>query len=642
MRLAFQHRRVATDDVVYDEERHQRLHFRIGDVRDYAAVSRALLRDADVVFHAAAMKQVPDLRVPPVRGGQDQRRWGPRTSSGRSASCGSPVETVVGDLDRQGVQAGQRDGHDEGAPGADLRSRRTSTLPEHALRRSARYGNVLASRGSVIPLFHEQIERGGPVTITTPEMTRFLLSLDEAVDTVFAALRDGAAGRDLRPARARGPRGRRGAGADRRPRRSRSSTSASARREDPRDPGLRGGGAADRDPRRLPRDRARSCPSCAGGESRATPFDGREYSSADDLVDPAGGRASCCDATGCCSRTSRAFARMKVVTILGTRPEIIRLSRVIERLDRRCDHVLVHTGQNFDRGAERRLLRRARRARARPPPRRPGDGFGDAGRARSSPRVERAVRATSEPDRLLVLGDTDSGLSAYRRQAAGHPGLPHGGRQPLLRRPRARGGQPAGHRPLQRRAPAVHRAAAATTCCARASSPSRILVTGNPIKRGARPPRATQIAALRRRSADLGAGAAAATCCSPLHRQETVDVEQRLRSLLAGRARRRRGARTARDLQRPPAHPQPTRGVRHRLRRRPCRPASRSASSTSSRSSATPAACSPTAAPCRRSAASCGSRPSPCATPPSGRRRSSAAATCSAASSPRTSVGAWT
>jgi UDP-glucose 4-epimerase len=51
-----------------------------------------------------------------------------------------------------------------------------------------RYGNVLASRGSVIPLFHEQIGNGGPITITVPEMTRFLLSLDEAVDTVFAAL----------------------------------------------------------------------------------------------------------------------------------------------------------------------------------------------------------------------------------------------------------------------------------------------------------------------------------------------------------------------------------------------------------------------------------------------------------------------
>jgi UDP-glucose 4-epimerase len=53
-----------------------------------------------------------------------------------------------------------------------------------------RYGNVLASRGSVIPLFHDQIKNGGPVTITTREMTRFLLSIDQAVDTVFAAIKD--------------------------------------------------------------------------------------------------------------------------------------------------------------------------------------------------------------------------------------------------------------------------------------------------------------------------------------------------------------------------------------------------------------------------------------------------------------------
>ena len=62
-----------------------------------------------------------------------------------------------------------------------------------------RYGNVLASRGSVIPLFHEQIRCGGPVTITTTDMTRFLLSLEEAVDTVFAAIREGRRGETYIP-----------------------------------------------------------------------------------------------------------------------------------------------------------------------------------------------------------------------------------------------------------------------------------------------------------------------------------------------------------------------------------------------------------------------------------------------------------
>jgi FlaA1/EpsC-like NDP-sugar epimerase len=62
-----------------------------------------------------------------------------------------------------------------------------------------RYGNVLASRGSVIPLFHDQIKAGGPVTITSLDMTRFLLSLDEAVNTVFAALREARRGETYVP-----------------------------------------------------------------------------------------------------------------------------------------------------------------------------------------------------------------------------------------------------------------------------------------------------------------------------------------------------------------------------------------------------------------------------------------------------------
>ena len=62
-----------------------------------------------------------------------------------------------------------------------------------------RYGNVLASRGSVIPLFHDQIRNGGPVTITTPDMTRFLLSLEEAVETVIYAVKHGLPGETFIP-----------------------------------------------------------------------------------------------------------------------------------------------------------------------------------------------------------------------------------------------------------------------------------------------------------------------------------------------------------------------------------------------------------------------------------------------------------
>ena len=72
---------------------------------------------------------------------------------------------------------------------------KSRTVPaERMLVCGTRYGNVLASRGSVIPLFHVQISTGGTVTITTTDMTRFLLSLDQAVDTIFAAVREGERG----------------------------------------------------------------------------------------------------------------------------------------------------------------------------------------------------------------------------------------------------------------------------------------------------------------------------------------------------------------------------------------------------------------------------------------------------------------
>ena len=138
-----------------------------------------------------------DLRVLPVRGGEDQHRR-PGEHRARHPGARTAGRDRGRHLDRQGLQAGQRHGHDQGDPGAGVHP------GQHALPRDTRficvrYGNVLASRGSVIPLFHEQIRSGGPVTITTADMTRFLLSLDQAVDTIFAGVRGGGRGETYIP-----------------------------------------------------------------------------------------------------------------------------------------------------------------------------------------------------------------------------------------------------------------------------------------------------------------------------------------------------------------------------------------------------------------------------------------------------------
>jgi FlaA1/EpsC-like NDP-sugar epimerase len=184
MRLSFQHRRVATDDIVYAEERHQRLVFRIGDVRDFGAVADAL-RDADVVFHAAAMKQVPACEYHPMEAVRTNID-GANNVVRAIRDLRLPVETVVGvSTDKAckpvNVMGMTKAVQERILVDANLHSEGTRFIV-------ARYGNVIASRGSVVPLFREQIARGGPITLTTREMTRFLLSLEEAVDLIFAAL----------------------------------------------------------------------------------------------------------------------------------------------------------------------------------------------------------------------------------------------------------------------------------------------------------------------------------------------------------------------------------------------------------------------------------------------------------------------
>lgn len=189
MRLEYQHKAAATDEVIYRNFQ-QQLEFRIGDVRDFHSVAAAL-RDADVIFNAAALKQVPTCEYFPFEAVRTNIE-GPENIVRAIQQHNLPVETVVGISTDKACKPVNTMGMSKAIQErifiqANMRCAGTRFV-------CARYGNVLASRGSVIPLFLHQIRNGGPVTITSPEMTRFLLSLDEAVDTVFDAVRKGMPG----------------------------------------------------------------------------------------------------------------------------------------------------------------------------------------------------------------------------------------------------------------------------------------------------------------------------------------------------------------------------------------------------------------------------------------------------------------
>jgi FlaA1/EpsC-like NDP-sugar epimerase len=184
IRVEYQKQRSATDEVIYRNFM-DRLSFRIGDVRDYASVSAAL-HGIDIVFNAAALKQVPTCEYFPFEAVQTNV-VGPENIVRAIRDLRLPVETVVGISTDKAVKPVNVMGMTK-ALQERIFVRANLELPRTRFV-IVRYGNVLASRGSVIPLFHEQIRSGGPVTITDIKMTRFLLSLDDAVDLIFAAVR---------------------------------------------------------------------------------------------------------------------------------------------------------------------------------------------------------------------------------------------------------------------------------------------------------------------------------------------------------------------------------------------------------------------------------------------------------------------
>lgn len=194
MRLAWRDLKAATDEVIYQNAQ-ERLHFTIGDVRDFSSVAAAVM-NADIIFHAAALKQVPTCEYFPyeavltnVVGAQNVVRAVREHVDSTRLVVGISTDKACKPINVMGMtKAIQERVLIEG----NLEAPRSRFL-------CVRYGNVIASRGSVIPLFQDQIRKGGPVTITLPEMTRFLLSLDQAVDAVFAAVRCGLPGETYVP-----------------------------------------------------------------------------------------------------------------------------------------------------------------------------------------------------------------------------------------------------------------------------------------------------------------------------------------------------------------------------------------------------------------------------------------------------------
>lgn len=189
MRLRFMHRSAATDDVIY-ENANQRLTFRVGDVRDYAAVSAAL-RDVHIVFNAAALKQVPSCEYHPFEAVLTNI-YGAANIVRSIGENRIPVEAVIGISTDKACKPINVMGMTKALQERVLieANRDLSNVKLNCVR----YGNVVASRGSIVPLFVDQIRRGETLTVTLPEMTRFLLTLDRAVDTVFAAVRSGGRG----------------------------------------------------------------------------------------------------------------------------------------------------------------------------------------------------------------------------------------------------------------------------------------------------------------------------------------------------------------------------------------------------------------------------------------------------------------
>ena len=168
----------------------EKIKFYLGDVRDKASVKNAMY-NVDYIFHAAALKQVPSCEFFPMEAVKTNVNG---TDNVLTAAIESKVEKVICLSTDKAAYPINAMGISKAMMEKVFVAKSQTVDPKETLICGTRYGNVMASRGSVIPLFVDQIKNNKPITITDPDMTRFLMSLEEAVELVVFAFKNAEAG----------------------------------------------------------------------------------------------------------------------------------------------------------------------------------------------------------------------------------------------------------------------------------------------------------------------------------------------------------------------------------------------------------------------------------------------------------------
>ena len=168
----------------------EKIKFYIGDVRDYGSIAPAF-RGVDYVFHAAALKQVPSCEFYPMEAVKTNVAGSDNVIS---ACVTNHVKKAIFLSTDKAAYPINAMGMTKAVMEKNVIARSRQMLPGDPVLCLTRYGNVMASRGSVIPLFCDQIDEGKPLTITNPNMTRFMMTLSDAVDLVLYAFEHGEQG----------------------------------------------------------------------------------------------------------------------------------------------------------------------------------------------------------------------------------------------------------------------------------------------------------------------------------------------------------------------------------------------------------------------------------------------------------------